>query len=305
MTKVLKGLFVAIAVTSMCACSSDDVLQSSQVNESSEVRFSFFDASMEEFGANTRADDTKTKSWKETFKRLDIALFSVDKIKKDTVIHQLSTNENYGNLSVRLPIGKYHLVGVVSTYDDKNKVEISSAEKVTFPNNNVTDMAYVYKDLDVKSGTMTANCLLSRAITKFTIKSTDVFPADVVKVEVTYVGNICTSFNPATGLGIGSDTENTITRSYDVSNRVGKQAVISLYAFLPQESETIKVDLKTYDKEGNVLKALHFDGVKLQLKHITTYTGPLFTSGSNFDFSFDNTELIKSDNDKEFGDDGK
>lgn len=42
----------------------------------------------------------------------------------------------------------------------------------------------------------------------------------------------------------------------------------------------------------------------LQQNHVTTYTGPLFTSGSAFEFTFENTDLLKSGYDKTFDDDG-
>lgn len=46
MNKIFKGLLVAVMFTSMCACSSDETSQSSQV-ETSELSLSFFDASVE------------------------------------------------------------------------------------------------------------------------------------------------------------------------------------------------------------------------------------------------------------------
>lgn len=303
MNKLVKRLFLAIAFASMCACSGDDTMLSSQVENFSEVRFSFFDATMEEFGAGTRGDDSNTTSWKDTFKRLDIALIPVDKTKNDSIyrFHQLAADKDFGKLSIRLPMGKYSLVAIASS--SSNEVAISSAEKVSFSDGVVTDMAYVYKELDVKSGSMTTNCLLSRAITKMVIASNDYIPADIKKVELKYTGNICTSFNPKTGYGIDATPASQISKSFSISsNRVGKIATFALYAFLPQDSETIQVDLKTYDGDDKVVKALNFDNVVIQLKHITTYTGPLFTSGNNFEFSFDNAELTSGGNDKIFGD---
>ena len=80
---------------------------------------------------------------------------------------------------------------------------------------------------------------------------------------------------------------------------------ISMYVFLSSEKETIQADLKIYNTDNEVAKALHFDQVTLQQNHVTTYTGPLFTSGSAFEFTFENTDLLKSDYDQTFDDAGQ
>ncbi len=78
---------------------------------------------------------------------------------------------------------------------------------------------------------------------------------------------------------------------------------ISMF-FSHLRSETIQADLKIYNTDNDVAKALHFDQVILQQNHVTTYTGPLFTYGSAFEFTFKNTDLLTSGYDKTFGDDG-
>ena len=80
---------------------------------------------------------------------------------------------------------------------------------------------------------------------------------------------------------------------------------ISMYVFLSSEKETIQADLNIYNTANEVIKALHFDQVTLQQNHVTTYTGPLFTSGSAFEFTFENTDLLKSDYDQTFDDAGQ
>lgn len=304
MKKQIQWLFVAIMFASMCACSSEDAIQSSQVENSSVVSFSFFDATMEEFGSATRADDTKTTTWKDYFKRLDIAIFPADDAKMDTVyrFHQLASDTSFGSISIRLPYAKYSMVAIASKIADE--VDILSPELASFPNSaTVNDMAYVSKDLDVKGGSMSANCVLSRAITKLVFSSNDFCNANISKVEFKYVGKLGASFNPKTGLGINYDKEQTISKTFSLAKADRAKSIsFALYSFIPKETQSINVDFNVYDTSGTVVKTMHFDDVTLQQNHVTTYTGPMFTSGSVFGFSFDDKPLTKSDYDKEFGD---
>lgn len=328
---MMKWLFVAVAFTGMCACSGEDaLLQSSQV-ETSSVSFSFFDSTVEKFGeanlsngameangesitragdsfltgdVQTRADDNTTTTWKKRFTRLDIAIIPVNSSRKIQYIHQAdATKDGFGSATLRLPIGKYKMVAIASKVE--GEVNIVSAEKVTFPEDKkLDDMAYVCKDIEVKSGSNTFNCQLERAISLLKFKSTDNLPVGFSKIEASLVGNVSRVFNPTTGYGVVDAGGNTHNRSWSLADAKSGTVGLYIYVFLASEKETIQADLKIYNTDNEVAKALHFDQVILQQNHVTTYTGPLFTSGSAFEFTFENTNLLPSDYDKKFGDDG-
>ena len=332
MNKMMKWLFVAVAFTGMCACSGEDALQQSSQVETSSVSFSFFDSTVEKFGeakpsngameanggsitragdslltgdVQTRADDNTTTTWKERFTRLDIAIIPVNSSQKIQYIHQAdATQDGFGSATLRLPIGKYKMVAIASKV--KGEVNIVSAEKVTFPENEkLDDMAYVCKDIEVKSGSNTFNCQLERAISLLKFQSSDNLPVGFSKIEASLVGNVSRVFNPTTGYGVVAAGGNTHNRSWSLAKATsGKPLSVSIYVFLASEKETIQADLKIYNTDNEVAKALHFDQVILQQNHVTTYTGPLFTSGSAFEFTFENTDLLKSGYDKTFDDDG-
>lgn len=329
---MMKWLFAAVAFTGMCACSGEDALQQSSQVETSSVSFSFFDSTIEKFGeanlsngameANggsitragdglitgdvpTRADDNTATTWKKRFTRLDIAIIPVNSSQKIQYIHQAdATKDGFGSATLRLPIGKYKMVAIASKV--KGEVNIVSAEKVTFPEDEkLDDMAYVCKDIEVKSGSNTFNCQLERAISLLKFQSTDNLPVGFSKIEASLVGNVSRVFNPTTGYGVVDAGGNTHNRSWSLAKATsGKPLSVSIYVFLASEKETIQADLKIYNTDNEVAKALHFDQVTLLQNHITTYTGPLFTSGSAFEFTFENTDLLKSGYDKTFGDDG-
>lgn len=331
MNKMMKWLFAAVAFTGMCACSGEDALQQSSQVETSSVSFSFFDSTVEKFGeakpsngameanggsitragdsfltgdVQTRADDNTTTTWKERFTRLDIAIIPVNSSQDIQYIHQAdATQDGFGSATLRLPIGKYKMVAIASKV--KGEVNIVSAEKVTFPENEkLDDMAYVCKDIEVKSGSNTFNCKLERAISLLKFQSSDNLPVGFSRIEASLVGNVSRVFNPTTGYGVVDAGGNTHNRSWSLANAKSGKVGLSIYVFLASEKETIQADLKIYNTDNKVAKALHFDQVILQQNHVTTYTGPLFTSGSAFEFTFENTNLLPSDYDQTFGDDG-
>ena len=331
MNKMMKWLFVAVAFTGMCACSGEDALQQSSQVETSSVSFSFFDSTVEKFGeanlsngameanggsitragdslltgdVQTRADDNTTTTWKKRFTRLDIAIIPVNSIQNTQYIHQAdATQDGFGSATLRLPIGKYKMVAIASKV--KGEVNIVSAEKVTFPEDEkLDDMAYVCKDIEVKSGSNTFNCKLERAISLLKFKSTDNLPVGFSKIEASLVGNVSRVFNPTTGYGVVDAGGNTHNRIWSLADAKSGTVGLYIYVFLASEKETIQADLKIYNTDNEVAKALHFDQVILQQNHVTTYTGPLFTSGSAFEFTFENTNLLPSDYDQTFGDDG-
>lgn len=329
---MMKWLFVAVAFTGMCACSGEDALQQSSQVETSSVSFSFFDSTVEKFGeanlsngameanggsitragdsfltgdVQTRADDNTATTWKKRFTRLDIAIIPVNSSQDIQYIHQAdATRDGFGSATLRLPIGKYKMVAIASKV--KGEVNIVSAEKVTFPEDEkLDDMAYVCKDIEVKSGSNTFNCQLERAISLLKFQSSDNLPVGFSRIEASLVGNVSRVFNPTTGYGVVAAGGNTHNRSWSLAKATsGKPLSVSIYVFLASEKETIQADLKIYNTDNEVAKALHFDQVTLQQNHVTTYTGPLFTSGSAFEFTFENTDLLKSGYDKTFDDDG-
>lgn len=320
MNKMKKWLFAAVMFTGMCACSGEDALQQTSQVETSSVSFSFFDSTVEEFGkanlsqgameANgesiTRAGDNTATTWKKRFTRLDIAIIPVNSRQNIQYVHQSdATQSDFGSATLRLPIGKYKMVAIASAM--KGEVNIVSAEEVTFPENeSLDDMAYVCKNIEVKSGSNTFNCQLERAISLLKFHSSDELPAGISKVEASLSGNISRVFNPTTGYGVKGAGDNTQNRSWSLANmKPGKAMTISMYVFLSSEKETIQADLNIYNTDNEVIKALHFDQVTLQQNHVTTYTGPLFTSGSAFEFTFENTDLLKSDYDQTFDDAGQ
>lgn len=114
--------------------------------------------------------------------RLNIAIFDADGTKVKTVA-QKESDAGYGTVALTLASGTYKLV--VIAHNGEGSATITSTEKVTFPNNKVTDTFYYYGDLIVTDATQSYDLTLTRAVAMFRLVLTDEeMPSNVAKPEV-------------------------------------------------------------------------------------------------------------------------
>ncbi len=300
MKKIMNWLLVAVVLTSMCACSSDSIVPQSQV-ETSVIDFTFFESTIESIDkAKTRADDNAS-SLKQSFSRLDVAIFPANSTNTKVYrYHQVATEDGFGSLSVQLPVGSYMLIAIASKAEAE--INIESTKVATFPSDRVTDMAYTYQELDVTNSTNTANCALKRSLSCFKLQSTDDAYDDLGSLKITIEGKWGNAFDPTTGYGIANGTK-TYTKTWPITKTEGKktgQLNGSVYVLIPDEKGVFTIDAEVATTDGTVRKKVHFDNVTLEQNHITTYTGPLFTTSSALDFTFDNSAWVASAYDKTF-----
>ena len=118
--------------------------------------------------------------------RLNIAIFDADGTKVKTVA-QKKDDANYGTVALSLVAATYKLVVIAHNCD--GSATISSEEKVTFPNNKVTDTFYYYGDLVVTAEKQSYDLTLSRAVAMFRlITSDESIPSNVAKMKFYYIG---------------------------------------------------------------------------------------------------------------------
>ena len=128
--------------------------------------------------------------------RLNIAIFNADGTKVKTVA-QKDTNSDFGTVALTLAAGTYRLVVIAHNCD--GSATITSEEKVTFPNNKVTDTFYYDGDLVVTSDVQSYDLTLTRAVAMFRLVLTDEeIPSNVAKFKFYYVGGSST-FSPKIG----------------------------------------------------------------------------------------------------------
>ena len=297
----INSLFMAIAllVSASCTTENGDGNESSHV-ANQQVSLSFYQVTMqslENSQAKTRADESSTGTALKNspFTYLDISLIPINGTGKTIVFRQVKAemaDNNFGHVSMRVPVGEYNMVAVASKNAD---VKINSVTEVVFPNK-VTDMAAVCQKIMVKEGNNTFNCDMKRSVAKFTIENKGA-TTDVVKnMKLRFSGNCSNKWNPTTGLAADVSV---VTPTIVVDKTMGR---LHAYVFLSSaEEKNIKVDVEMLDSEGSLLKSLSFENVHLKTNYVTKYTtGDLFGVSSSADFTFSDAEFTDSGTGKNF-----
>ena len=202
--------------------------------------------------------------------RLNIALFDGEGTKVKTVA-QKEGDSSYGTVEMSLAAGTYKLV--VMAHNCDGSATITSTEKVTFPNNKVTDTFYYYGDLVVTAEKQTYELMLIRAVAMFRLVLTDEsLPSTVAKLKFYYTGGSST-FSPEAGYGIVQSKQTEF-------RTVSEDGVYEIYT-LPHTEEDVltKLTVTALDDEDNAIKERVFENVPVIRNQVTRYTGSFFDNG--------------------------
>lgn len=204
--------------------------------------------------------------------RLNLAVFNADGTKVNTVA-QKEGDASYGTVALSLAAGTYQLV--VIAHNGDGSATITSTEKVTFPNNKVTDTFCYYGDLVVSNEKQTYDLTLTRAVAMFRLVLTDEsIPASVAKLKFYYTGGSST-FSPAEGYGIVQSKQTEI-------RAVSEDGIYEIYT-LPHTEEDVltKLTITALDANDNTVKERIFENVPVVRNQVTRYTGSFFGSGGS------------------------
>ena len=186
---------------------------------------------------------------------------------------------------LRLAAGTYKLVVIAHSGD--GSATITSTEKVTFPNNKVTDTFYYYGDLVVTDAMQTHDLNLTRAVAMFRLVLTDeVIPSNVTKMKFYYTGGSST-FSPADGYGCVNSKQ---TEMRDVTPGV---KTFDIFTMPHTEEDVLKITVTALDANENTVKEQVFEDVPITRNQVTSYSGIFFSGGSsqqsdgNFHFTAD------------------
>ena len=221
-----------------------------------------------DFTAATRAATDIT----DLCSRLNLAVFNADGTKVKTVA-QKEGDASYGTVALSLAADTYQLV--VIAHNGDGSATITSTEKVTFPNNKVTDTFYYYGDLVVGSEKQSYDLTLTRAVAMFRLVLTDEsIPASVAKLKFYYTGGSST-FSPAEGYGIVQSKQTEI-------RAVSEDGIYEIYT-LPHTEEDVltKLTITALDANDNTVKERIFENVPVVRNQVTRYTGSFFGSGGS------------------------
>ena len=202
--------------------------------------------------------------------RLNIAIFDADGTKVKTIA-QKRDDASYGTVALSLVSATYKLVVIAHNCD--GSATISSEEKVTFPNNKVTDTYYYYGDLVVGAEKQSYDLTLTRAVAMFRLVLTDgSIPASVAKMKFYYLGGSST-FSPKDGVGCVQSKQTEI-------RSVADDGIYEIYTMPHTEEDVLtKLTVTALDANDNIIKERIFENVPIIRNQVTRYTGSFFGSG--------------------------
>ena len=265
-----------LAVLAMLAACEKPILDDGSVDGGSpgeaNVVLHFTQSEDGDFTAATRAATRAATDITDLCSRLNLAVFNADGTKVKTVA-QKEGDASYGTVALSLAAGTYQLV--VIAHNGDGSATITSTEKVTFPNNKVTDMFYYYGDLVVGSEKQSYDLTLTRAVAMFRLVLTDEsIPASVAKLKFYYTGGSST-FSPAEGYGIVQSKQTEI-------RAVSEDGIYEIYT-LPHTEEDVltKLTVTALDANDNTVKERIFENVPVVRNQVTRYTGSFFGSGGS------------------------
>lgn len=206
--------------------------------------------------------------------RLNIAIFDAEGTKVKTVA-QKEGDASYGTVALSLAAGTYRLVVIALSCD--GSATITSTEKVTFPNNKVTDTFFYYGTLVVTDALQSYDLTLTRAVAMFRLVLTDEsIPASVAKFKFYYLGGSST-FSPKDGYGCVNSKQTEIR---PVPADFVSGTAFEVYT-LPHTEEDVltKLTVTALDANDNIIKERTFENIPIIRNQVTLYTGSFFGSG--------------------------
>ena len=280
MKKLTKYLFIALALL-VAACETPILDEEEVVQKEANVILHMTMYDQESF-TRSATDITELCS------RLNIAIFNTDGTKVKTVA-QKEGDSSYGTVALTLAAGTYHLVVIAHNCD--GSATITSEEKVTFPNNKVTDTFYYYGDLVVTDAQQSYDLTLTRAVAMFRLVLTDEeIPSNVAKLKFYYVGGSST-FSPKDGYGCVNSKQTEV-------RTIAGDGIYDIYTLPHTEDDVLtKLTVTALDANDNTVKERIFENVPVTRNQITRYTGSFFGSGGNGGTSSDGTFRLTADPD--------
>ena len=260
-----KYLFIALALL-IAACEKPVLDEDVVLMKEANVILHMTQFAQEAFGTRAATEITELCS------RLNVAIFDADGTKVKTVA-QKEGDTGYGTVALTLAAGTYQIV--VITHNGEGSATITSTEKVTFPNNKVTDTFYYYGDLVVTDSKQSYDLTLTRAVAMFRLVLTDdEIPSTVSKFKFYYTGGSST-FSPSTGYGCVNSKQTEI-------RTVADDGVYEIFTMPHTEDDVLtKLTVAALDANDNTVKERIFEKIPIARNQITRYTGSFFGSGGS------------------------
>ena len=197
--------------------------------------------------------------------RLNVAVFDAGG-QKVKAIAQTVADAGFGSVSLSLAAGSYTVVAI--GHNCTGSATITSADKVTFPNNKVTDTFSYFGRLTVTGDRQNVDIKMKRAVAMIRLHLNDEVSGmdDVAQLKFYYLGGSST-FSPSAGYGC-VNSKQTEYRAYS------DDGVYYLYT-LPHSANDVltKMTVTALDASDNALGEIIIEDVPVTVNKITDCTG--------------------------------
>lgn len=270
--RLLCGYLIAALLLASC---EKPVLDGSPV-ESGNVTLTF---------EPTRKDYTRGTTVT-AFTKLNVQLFDKNGEKVfEKVKTQLSTDDDFCTMSLKLTAGTYTIVAV--GHSSHNSATIKSPEAVQFTASDgekLTDTFCHCSQIVVGSSAADYTLPMYRvgAMIQFVLTDTNI-PDNFAYFLMEYTGGSA-NFNPTTLQGT--------TKSTQSEKRIRNSLMVHQAYTFPYMADSclLKISVSGLDDEGTVIRKRTFENVSVTRNRITTYTGKFFEEGDGIftqsDFGF-------------------
>lgn len=210
-----------------------------------------------------------TQSLKDACSRISFVVFDGDK--KVSSVHQASSENSFGKVSMSLSKGTYTLV--IIAHNGSAAPTFTSPSKISFKDNKITDTFFYCEPISVEDSQQ-FDVTLKRAVAMFRLVVSDNTPADVKRMKFYYTGGSST-FDAVNGCGC-VDSRQTEYRDVPTSAYEG-ESVYELYTFPHSDGRQLKMDISALGASGdNALYRQLFEDVPVATNQVTQYTGNFY-----------------------------
>ena len=202
--------------------------------------------------------------------RLQFAVFKDGEKKKN--ISQQAGDAGFGEAAISLPEGDYQLV--VMGHSCTGTATITDLEKITFPNNKVTDTFYYYGTFTVGNDSKIVELDLKRAVAMLRFNLTQPLTENIKQLKFLYTGGSST-FSAITGFG------SVNSRQTEIRDVASGQKVFEVYTFPHAQEGKLKVTITALDANGTEVAETVMEEIPVEVNKISVYNGVLFDDTTN------------------------
>ena len=271
------GLMAAVA---LCACEKPVINEDAETTNVSEavvngdIRVKLHVSQFEQLPIDNNSTATRATEVASLCKRISYGVYQ-NGAKLD-VRHQVSSDENFGEMTLFLSEGSYQIV--VVAHNGSENAQMSDPTRITFKEDGklrVTDTFYYYGTIDVNQN-QEVSIGLKRAVAMLRFVTQDTIPSGVQQMRLYYTGGSST-FDATTGLGCVKSNQAEYREV--TAEMIGQPGTFDFYTFPRAEEGTLNMKLTAFKANMDVVKEKEFNDVPIRRNQMTRYTGFFFTDG--------------------------